>query len=64
MKNREFWNKASNYSIIICSVFLITKLIFRKYLDDTVFNIILVLGGAGLFIFLLSELMKQLIKNK
>lgn len=64
MKHLEFWNKASNYSIIICSVFLISKFFFRKYLDETIFNIIIILGGVALFIFLLSELMKLLIKNK
>ncbi len=63
MKNYTFWGKASNYSIFVCGIVLIAKMFFRKYLENIILPL-LVVGGISLLIFLLSELMKFIIKKK
>jgi hypothetical protein len=63
MKKIEFWIKASNYSIAICCIVLIAKMFFRKYLESIIIPI-LFLGGIALIVFILSELMKFILKKK
>lgn len=59
----NFWMKVSNYSIIVCGIVLIAKMFLRKYLE-TIIVPILFLGALALFIFLLSEIMKFILKRK
>lgn len=63
MKKIEFWVKASNYSIAICCVVLITKMFFRKYLENIIVPVLFV-GGIALIVFIFSELMKFILKRK
>ena len=63
MRNYIFWKIISNYSIWICGIVLAAIMFFRKYLEN-ILTPILIFGGIALLIFLLSELMKSILKNK
>lgn len=63
MKKIEFWAKASNYSIAVCGVVLIAKIFFRKYLENIIIPSLFI-GGIALIIFILSELLKFILKRK
>lgn len=63
MKKKGFWFKASNYSTAICFLVLIAKMFFRKYLEPIIVPILFV-GGLALIVFVISELMKFLLKRR
>ena len=63
MMNYNFWKKISNYSIFLCGIVLITKMFFKKYIENIIVPI-LVVGGISLLIFFISELMKFILKQK
>ena len=63
MKKIEFWVSMSNYSIAVCSLVLIAKIFFRKYLENNIVSILFV-GGIALIVFIISELMKFILKRK
>ncbi|PKP22172.1 MAG: hypothetical protein CVU05_05100 [Bacteroidetes bacterium HGW-Bacteroidetes-21] len=57
-----FWKNASRISSAIMMVFLILKMFFENVFQKY-FSIILFLGVIVLFVFLLSELMKFILKK-
>lgn len=63
MRNLNFWIKASNYSIIVCSIVLIAKMFLRKYIENIIVPILL-LGGIAFLVFAISELMKFILKRR
>jgi len=63
LNNLSFWEKMSRYSIIVCAVVLIILYFFKKYIYETITLIIIIIGIVALSIFLLSELMKFILKN-
>lgn len=63
MKNFELWRKLSNITGYTCLAIAIIRAFFRKYVDDYIV-IIMAFGAVMLIVFLFSELMKFLIKNK
>lgn len=63
MKKIDFWIKASNYSIFICGIVLIAEMFFTKYLGNITMPILFV-GVLALIIFLISELMKFILKKR
>jgi hypothetical protein len=62
INNYTFWEKISNYSSIVCGIVLVTKMFFRKYLEELILPILLI-GGIALIIFLISELMKFILRR-
>lgn len=62
MRKLNFWRKSSNYSLVVCSIVLIAKMFFRKYLDPIILPIFLI-GGFALLVFFISELMKFILNR-
>lgn len=55
MKNKEFWNKVSNFAIIICGIVLVVKMFFRQYVESIIWPLLL-FGVFAFFIFAIAEL--------
>jgi hypothetical protein len=58
-----FWRKVSNYSILISGIALISKMFFRKYIEDIIWPVLLV-GIIAFFVFALAELLLYLNKRE
>jgi len=63
LKNVYFWKKTSIVSTIICGLLVIFKMYFEKYYKNNNLPFFYI-GYVVLFIFLLSELMKFILKRK
>lgn len=63
MSNLKIWKRVSNYSAILCGIFLIASRFFGKYIEQYD-SIILVVGIVSAVVFLFSELMKFILKRK
>ncbi len=62
MKKILFWKRVSDVSIAICLIMIIVKMFFRSYIPN--FSIVfLIIGGVALLTFLLSEVMKIILKR-
>ena len=64
MKNIDFWKKTSNYSTILLVLMLILFFFFDKYIQQKHLDTISYIGIILLFLFVLSELMKFILKRK
>ena len=62
MNKYQTWDKTSNYSIVICGCALIIKIFFRKYVEGIVLPILFI-GVLAFIMFLVSNLMKYIIKK-
>ena len=56
MNSLNFWKKISNYSTIVCGIFLIALMFFAKYLENIMLPILFT-GSIALAIALVSKLM-------
>ena len=61
--NLNFWQKLSNCSISICGLVLISKMFFRKYIEDIIWPILFV-GIFAFLLFVIAELMHFILKKK
>lgn len=63
MERRIFWNKVSNVSTAIMIVALVSKMFFRKYLEDIILPILIV-GAIAFVVMLVAELMKYRLRRQ
>ena len=63
MERRIFWNKVSNVSTAIMIVALVSKMFFRKYLEEVILPILIV-GAIAFVVMLVAELMKYLLRKQ
>ncbi len=63
MKRLIIWQRISNYSTVVCAVVLIAKMFFRKYIEGIMMPMLIV-GGIGVIVLLISEIVKFIIKQK
>jgi DMSO/TMAO reductase YedYZ heme-binding membrane subunit len=63
MKNKEFWKKLSNISAYSCGTVAIIHTFFRSHIEDFIY-VIIAIEIVTICLFLLSELMKFILKRK
>ena len=63
INNLSLWRKSSNYCAFICLILLILLNFFEKYILH-ISSAIYYIGFTAVFIFLLSELMKSVLKKQ
>jgi hypothetical protein len=63
INKRKFWQKVSNYSALVCGTSLVLNIVFKKYAIEYKFEV-LIFGSIVVSIFLLSEIMKLILKRK
>ncbi len=62
MKNIKFWKSVTNYTVLIGGVLLVAKMFFYEYIEKHIMPF-LVVGIIAVLLFLVSELMKVILKN-
>jgi Na+/phosphate symporter len=63
IKGRRFWQRVSNYSVLVCGFGMILNIVFKKYAVEYRFEV-LIFGIIVISIYLLSQLMKLVLKKK
>ncbi len=63
MKNYNFWKKVSNYTTIMCGLGFIILMFFKKYVYTFMLPFLLICAIV-LMVFIISEIMKYLTKNR
>lgn len=58
----QFWKAVSNYSITVCAIILIARMFLRKYFEAVMFPL-LIIGVVALVIFIVSEVIKVILKR-
>jgi len=58
-----FWRKVSKYSTLICGSGIVLDILFKKYAIAYRFEV-LIFGVAVISIFVFSQLMQLILKNK
>ena len=59
----RFWNTVSKVSTVMCILTIVALQFFSKYLNNFLLAI-LIIGSCSVLMFILSQLMKFILKNK